>query len=63
MSYLETFIKDKMSMSHIYQPVMIKTILEHGGKADKRNIAKTILSYDFSQIEYYEGINFKIFGN
>jgi hypothetical protein len=27
-------------MSHIYQPVMIKTLLKNGGKADKNLIAK-----------------------
>lgn len=49
-------------MSHIYQPVMIKVLLENGGVADKTNIAKTILSYDFSQLEYYEGITNNMVG-
>ena len=43
-------------MSHIYQPVMIKVLLENGGCTDKKTIAQNILSYDFSQVEYYEGI-------
>ena len=40
-------------MSHIYQPVMIKTLLLERGVADKNLIAKKILEYDFSQVEYY----------
>lgn len=56
MSDLKAFVRDKMRMSHIYQPVMIKTLLEEGGKADKNLIAKKILEYDFSQVEYYENI-------
>ncbi len=43
-------------MSHIYQPVMIKVLLENGGVANKKTIAQNILSYDFSQVEYYERI-------
>jgi ATP adenylyltransferase len=62
MSKLKQFIEKKMSMSHIYQPVMIKVLLENGGVADKMNVAKTILSYDFSQVEYYEGITNNMVG-
>lgn len=51
-----------MSMSHIYQPVMIKVLLENGGSADKRTIAQNILSYDFSQVEYYEAITTNMVG-
>ena len=51
-----------MSMSHIYQPLMIKVLLENGGIADKTSIAKTILSFDFSQVEYYEGITNNMVG-
>ena len=40
MSNLKDFIEKKMSMSHIYQPVMIKTLLENGGITDK--ITKTL---------------------
>lgn len=62
MSFLKNFIENKMSMSHIYQPVMIKVLLENGGIADKTTIAKTILSFDFSQVEYYEGITNNMVG-
>ena len=51
-----------MRMSHIYQPVMIKTLLTNGGKSDKNLIAKKILEYDFSQVEYYENITNNMVG-
>lgn len=40
-------------MSHIYQPVMLRLLLESGGQASVDDIAKTLLSYDQSQVEYY----------
>ena len=40
-------------MSHIYQPVMIKTLLENGGAATTEEIATSLLAYDQSQLEYY----------
>ena len=42
-----------MRMSHIYQPVMIKALLENGGEATTDEIAKALLAYDQSQVEYY----------
>ena len=62
MGKLKDFIEKKMSMSYIYQPVMIKVMLENGGCADKKTIAQNILSYDFSQVEYYEGITNNMVG-
>ena len=50
---LEYFIKQKMRMSHIYQPVMIKTLLHNGGQATTEEIAQALLAYDQSQVEYY----------
>src|SRR5215469_594941 len=55
----EDFIQHRMRMSHVYQPVMLMTLLVGGGKASTTTIAKTILDHDESQIEYYE----KIVGN
>lgn len=55
----EDFIQNKMRMSHVYQPVMLMTLLRSGGKASTTAIAKAILEQDESQIEYYE----KIVGN
>src|SRR5262249_39748032 len=42
--------------AHIYQPVMIRELLQSGGKASIRNIAAAFLSRDESQLEYYEQI-------
>jgi ATP adenylyltransferase len=52
------FITDKrrMRMSHIYQPVMLMTLLRNGGKAAVEKIAKEFLIRDPSQIEYYSKI-------
>jgi len=57
---LAKFILEDMRMSHIYQPVFIKTLLENDGSATANTIAKEILSYDPSQIEYYEDITKKM---
>jgi len=40
-------------MAHIYQPVMIKTLLQSGGEATAEEIATSLLAYDQSQMEYY----------
>ncbi|MBZ9731541.1 HIT domain-containing protein [Salegentibacter sp. JZCK2] len=49
-------------MSHIYQPVMIKRLLLNKGVANKKEVAQDILSYDFSQVEYYEKITSNMVG-
>jgi ATP adenylyltransferase len=41
-------------MSHIYQPVLIKTLLDNGSFCTKRQLALALLVQDESQIEYYE---------
>lgn len=51
---LETYIREQMRMSHVYQPVMLQVLLENGGAASTEDIAKALLSYDRSQVEYYE---------
>ena len=40
-------------MSHIYQPVMLKVLLENYGEASVDQIASALLTYDQSQVEYY----------
>ena len=50
---LKHFISTKMRMSHIYQPVMIKALLQSGGEATTDEIATALLAYDQSQVEYY----------
>lgn len=53
---LQHFINTTMRMSHIYQPVFIRELLKGNGSTTVNNIAKSFLSYDKSQQEYYEYI-------
>ena len=53
---LKNYIKNKMRMSHIYQPVMIKSLIKNNGKNNSKNIAKEFLTYDPWAIKYYEDI-------
>ena len=41
-------------MSHIYQPVMIWTLLNNGDRASIQDIAKEIAGYDQAMLEYYQ---------
>ena len=50
---IKKYILQDMRMSHIYQPEMLMTILDCGGKATVEEIAKRLLSRDTSQIDYY----------
>ncbi len=56
------FVKNKMKMSHIYQPVMIKTLIENDGSASVFNLAKELLIYDLAQIEYYSSVTNSMVG-
>jgi len=51
-----------MRMSHVYQPVMIRNLLKNKGKADSAKIAKDLLAYDVSQVEYYQLITKNMVG-
>ncbi|WP_206074771.1 HIT domain-containing protein [Marinobacter litoralis] len=53
---LQSFIDSGMSMSHIYQPVMLAYLLEHQGEASAEDIAESILLHDDSQLRYYRDI-------
>ena len=53
---LMLFVSERMRMSHIYQPVMLKVLLENGGRASRKTIAQAFLNEDRSQIEYYDRI-------
>ena len=53
-SELLSFIKSKMSMQHVYQPLLIKTLVECGGSATVRQLAQAVLGLDEPQIRYYE---------
>jgi ATP adenylyltransferase len=50
------FLQHEMRMSHIYQPLMLKLLLEQSGRASTRDIAAAFLSHDESQLDYYETI-------
>ena len=49
-------------MSHVYQPVMLMTLLREGGKRSTEELAKAILAHDESQVEYYENVTKNMVG-
>jgi hypothetical protein len=53
---LRDFIRAQMRMSHIYQPVMLRTLIVNSGRATIRQIAAEFLARDESQLEYYDEI-------
>jgi len=53
---LAEFLSTRMRMSHIYQPLLIRTLVKNGGHAEIRDIAREFLAHDESQIDYYEHI-------
>jgi diadenosine tetraphosphate (Ap4A) HIT family hydrolase/5-methylcytosine-specific restriction endonuclease McrA len=50
------FINRGMYMSHVYQPVMLRALLDRGGRASRGDIARALLNEDRSQLEYYSEI-------
>lgn len=50
------FIERDMRMSHVYQPVMLSTLLVHRGRASRETIARQLLNSDESQLDYYSEI-------
>jgi len=59
---LSDFIKNRMRMSHIYQPVMLMTLLRNDGVCHERVIVAALLERDESQIEYYTRITNNMVG-
>jgi diadenosine tetraphosphate (Ap4A) HIT family hydrolase len=59
---LSQFIAKRMRMAHIYQPLMLMSLLKHGGRCPTKVIAKAILGRDESQLEYYENITNNMVG-
>jgi hypothetical protein len=59
---LANFIHNRMRMSHVYQPVMLMTLLRRGGRASTKDIARSILAHDESQVEYYEDVTKNMVG-
>ena len=50
---LSDLVQNQLKMSHIYQPVMLMTLLGKGGRCHEKEIAKALLSHDPTQVEYY----------
>ena len=50
---LSDYIKRRMRMSHIYQPLMLMELLGRSSPAPAEDIARRILVEDSSQVEYY----------
>ena len=53
-SNLRDFLLNKMSMSHVYQPLLIRALVDSGGSATIRQLAQDFLKQDESQLIYYE---------
>ena len=51
---LKNYLTKQMRMSHVYQPVMIRNLIKNKGKASSEKIAKDLLVFDVSQVEYYQ---------
>lgn len=55
-SDLKKFMKDKMKMTRVYQPVVIKELLLNDGQCTKDQLAKTIVAYDLSAMDHYRRV-------
>jgi diadenosine tetraphosphate (Ap4A) HIT family hydrolase/5-methylcytosine-specific restriction endonuclease McrA len=53
---LRQFLQRDMRMSHLYQPLMLKTLLNGNGRASTRQIAAAFLAEDESQLDYYQAV-------
>jgi ATP adenylyltransferase len=51
---LTDFLEHKMSMSHVYQPLLVRALVDTGGSATLRQLAQVFLAQDESQLLYYE---------
>ncbi len=50
---LMDFIENRMSMTGVYQPVMIEKMLRNGGTVSAWGAAREFLRNDYAQLEYY----------
>src|SRR5579862_7305631 len=48
------FLEHQMRMSHIYQPLLIRTLVDAGGAATLRQLAQAFVVQDESQLRFYE---------
>ena len=53
---LIAFLKDRMSMTDVYQPAIIKELLLHGGRRSRSDLARLVAQYDASIQGYYEKV-------
>jgi len=51
---LKNFINNKMRMSHVYQPLLIRCLLDSGGQATLRQLAIEFAKEDEPQLRHYE---------
>lgn len=51
---LVDFLEHRMSLSHIYQPLLIRSLVEAGATATLRQLAHAFLAQDESQLLFYE---------
>lgn len=56
MEKIINFLQNKMSMTEVYQPVIIKELLLNNGFCTKTQLAQKLAEYDFSVVEYYKQI-------
>jgi ATP adenylyltransferase len=51
---LMDFVEKRMTMNHIYQPQLIRSLVDSAGSATIRQLAQAFLAQDESQLIYYE---------
>ena len=51
-----------MRMSHVYQPVMLRLLLDRNGRVSISDIARALLNEDRSQLDYYSEITRNMVG-
>jgi ATP adenylyltransferase len=62
LSRLYDLITTTMQMSHVYQPVMLRTLIDKGGKASVSEVAQALLAEDRAQLDYYREITKRMLG-
>jgi predicted house-cleaning noncanonical NTP pyrophosphatase (MazG superfamily) len=50
------FLTNTMSMTEVYQPVVIRELVKNGGTQSKDQLAKALSEFDASVLEYYKSI-------
>lgn len=51
---LEDYLLNKIQISHVYQPALIKVLRDKEEVASLQEIAAYLLSCDVSRVKYYE---------